>query len=464
MKKQILLLGAAFCSLVSMAQVANGDFENWTVNYLYDSPTPWGNSVAESGGGVSNVTQSSDAHHLLSSVRLETVFASGDTNFGYVIMGDMGDMGPENGTPYAGVTGTPDSLIFWAKYDIQATDSAIALFAMTYMGTPVGMDVFKLYGTQSTWVRKAYEISGTLGVDSVVIAFASSDGLNEFGIPGSWLMIDNVQVKTTTAATWTPPNYSFETWDAINTEDADDWYSSNLMYSEDTTVFKTTDAYSNTYAAEIKTVVGIYNDTLQGYLSNGPMVNGGWFSGVPYTAVPTTMDLYFKYLPSGSDTAFVQIDLMEGINSIGGGSAQIYNATGTYTVLSISVNQYSLGTVDSMRITFSSGKNPGTSLFVDQVSLNGGTVSTKELTTTNGVKHFPNPVVDELTISYYSKKSSNGRISVVDINGKLIVSQNLTVIAGANKEIINTQGLAKGIYTYVLSFDNERVINKFIKK
>lgn len=464
MKKQLLLLGSVLSSLFSLAQVANGDFENWTVNYLYDVPTPWSTSVSESGGQLTNTTQSSDAAHLLSSVRLETVLAAGDTNFGFVLLGDMGDNGPENGHPYTGVTGNPDSLIFWAKYDIQATDSATALFATTYIGSPTSLNAFKIYGTQSTWVRKAYALGTIFAVDSVVVAFASSDALNEFGIPGSWIMIDNVQVKTTTGATWTPPNNSFETWDAVNSEEADDWYSSNLFYSEDTTVFKTMDAYANTYAAKITTILGDYNDTLVGYLSNGPSVNGGWFSGVPYTAVPSTMDLYYKYLPSGVDSAQVYLELMEGTNVIGGGFTQLKNTVSSYTALSIPVTQYSPGTVDTMRITFSSGRNPGSTLFVDAVSLNGGTVSTDEITLENSLKHFPNPVENELTVTFNASKSSNGTIEVFDVNGKLVISKNLNIITGANIQTINTEGLTQGVYTYVINNGGNRGVNKFIKK
>lgn len=464
MKKQLLLLSTIFTSLFSLAQVANGDFENWTVNYLYDVPTPWGTSVSESGGQLSNTVQSSDAAHLLSSVQLETVLVAGDTNFGFVIMGDMGDNGPENGTPYTGVTGNPDSLIFWAKYDILATDSATALFATTYMGSPTSLNVFKLYGTQSTWVRKAYALGSIFAVDSVVVAFASSDALNEFGVPGSWIMIDNVQVKTTTAATWTPPNNSFETWDAVNREEADDWYSSNLFYSEDTTVFKTSDSYSNTYAAKITTVLGNYNDTLEGYLSNGPAINGGWFTGVPYTAVPASMDLYYKFLPSGVDSGQIYIELMEGTNVIGGGFTQVKNTVASYTLLSVPVTQYSPGTVDTMRITFNSGRNPGSTLFIDAVSLNGGTVSTNEITLENSLKHYPNPLVNELTVTFNAGKSSNGTIEVFDVNGRLVMSKNLNIITGANKQTINTEGLTQGVYTYVITNGGNRGVNKFIKQ
>lgn len=467
MKKQLLFLGAALSSLFSVAQVANGDFENWSLNYLYDAPTPWGTSVSESGGQLTNTSQSSDATHLLSSVRLETVLAAGDTNFGFVLMGEMGDNGPENGVPYTDIGSIPDSLIFWTKYDIQPTDSATALFATTYMGNPSSMSVFKISGTQSTWVRKAFKLNHISRLDSVVIAFASSNALNDYGVPGSWIMIDNIEIKTRFggSGSWTPPNNSFETWDAINVEEADDWYSSNLFYSEDTTVFKTTDAYSNNYAVEIKTISNSYGDTLEGYFSNGPSINGGWFTGVPYTAVPTSMDLFYKYFPSGVDSAWIQIDLMEGSASIGGGYATIKNTASSYTALSIPVSQYSPGVVDSMRIIFNSGRNPGTRLLVDVVSLNGGTVSTNEITSLNAVKHYPNPVADELTISFNSKESlQNGTVTVLDLNGRTITTRNINSVVGLNTYRINTQKLAKGVYTYRLSFAGETITKKFIKQ
>jgi hypothetical protein len=462
MKKQLLLLGASLLSIASIAQVANGDFENWTVNYLYDAPTPWVTSVSDSRGELSNTFQSPDAQDLLSSIRMETVDMFGDTNFGYAVLGEIGDNGPENGIPYTEVN-LPDSLIFWAKYDIQATDSTTVIFAMTSMGSPSGMDTYKFIGTQNTWIRKAYKISPTLAADSVVIAFACSDVFNDVYIPGSWLMIDNIQVKTTAGGIWTPPNHSFETWDAISIEQADDWYSSNLFYNGDTSFFKTSDAYSNSFAAELRTIQS-GSDTSVGFLSNGPSANGSWFTGVPYSGNAVSLDLFYKYAPNGSDNASVQLDFMQGDSSIGGGYVSISSAAGTYTALSVPLNVYGPGVVDSMRILITSGNNPGSVLLVDSIKLVEPTVGTQELLSINSLKHYPNPVQDELNVTYNLKESSaNGVITIFDINGKIVLSQNIVTNQGRNFTKVNTSNFTKGVYTYTVNINGKTKTEKFIK-
>lgn len=457
MKRKLLLLTALFSGVGMFAQINNASFENWTTYDLYDGPADWEQHSNMEFGGVANVTWSSDAAHLLRSARIETLDTLGDTNFAYVMHGSFGDSGPDHGIPYTGYI--VDSIIFWAKYDIQTNDSGTVLFVPFFGGSAIGMNGLKLHGTQSTWTRMALPVAASpMTPDEVLIAFASSDALNDYGIPGSWMMIDNIMLKDTSGAVFTPPNNSFEVWDTVRREDPVDWYTSNLLYSEDTTAFKTTDANTGSFAVQLKNVKSIFDDTLSGYLSNGPVADY-WFDKVPYTAQPTSLDFSYKYLPSGADSANVYIEFFAGGSSLGGNAQWISTAASTYTPMSMSLSVPSAP--DSMRIIFFAGQHEGSEFFIDDVALTGGTVGVEEnIDFSNFVFHYPNPVVNNLTIQTGKEiVNNNASIQIIDLSGKVVYSGNIT------NQTTNLQlgNLAKGTYTYTINFGKEVISKKFIK-
>jgi hypothetical protein len=83
----------------------------------------------------------------------------------------------------------------------------------------------------------------------------------------------------------------------------------------------------------------------------------------------------------------------------------------------------------------------------------------------SGIKltqNYPNPFVDHTTIQYQLDETSNVRLEVYDINGKLMFADNLglRVVGSANTYDFQRGNLAAGIYTYSLITDNDRVTRK----
>ncbi len=462
MKKVLLSIVALTGMLSGYSQVLNDDFENWTTNFLYEDPQQWETGNQNTNGTVLTTTKTTDANHGLYAARLETKLAGSDTAFAYVLLGEFGDLGPENGIPYTG--GTPDSLIFWAKYDIQVGDSGTCFIASRAGGAQVAMDVFKWIGTNTgSYQRVAFEMTPGVVVDSIIVAFAAGDALNDFAIPGTWLQIDRAQVKNTTGAIFHLPNAGFEAWDSLTNETPDDWYSNNDLIV-DTTIFKTTDAHSNVYAAEIKGFESDNGDTIKGFLSNAPFdFNTYWFGKMPYTSRPTQMDFFYKYAPSGSDAAVGQIQLYLEDTLIGDGVFYQPTATSTYTMGTASLNYYDPRTPDSMRIVFTSGENPGSSFLIDLVSISGGTVSIDEnnslLTSV-----YPNPTSNNLTINFAGKSNKNVDVSIIDLTGRTVDGFSASAGTGFNSLQYDMSSLPNRTYMFVITQGEFKTIKKIVKK
>ena len=119
--KHFLLSVITFYTIVSFGQdqTNNSKLNNWsTVTYSDGQPDGWVTINQETGilyPGISYVEKSSDANHLDYSLKLSTLAFDQDTMFGYALIGNIGDNGPEGGKPFPY---NVDSLIFNAKFPI----------------------------------------------------------------------------------------------------------------------------------------------------------------------------------------------------------------------------------------------------------------------------------------------------------------------------------------------------------
>lgn len=78
---------------------------------------------------------------------------------------------------------------------------------------------------------------------------------------------------------------------------------------------------------------------------------------------------------------------------------------------------------------------------------------------------FPNPAkpTDEIMLNYTFLQSGKGELRIVDINGKVLYTQNLNIVANASSQTsINTAklNLASGLYVVMLSTEKE---SNFVK-
>ena len=89
----------------------------------------------------------------------------------------------------------------------------------------------------------------------------------------------------------------------------------------------------------------------------------------------------------------------------------------------------------------------------------------------NGVNHlanvasmsiYPNPAVDQMNIDFTSKVSFNATLKLMDLYGKMVVSEVVNVTEGMNALTVNVSNLNNGMYVLVLTANGGQYSQKVI--
>jgi hypothetical protein len=71
---------------------------------------------------------------------------------------------------------------------------------------------------------------------------------------------------------------------------------------------------------------------------------------------------------------------------------------------------------------------------------------------------YPNPFEQQLTLSIKTEASGLHLLKVLDMNGKVLTTQNITISSGENSIVLNLEGLAKGMYLLQLQGAEQRTL------
>lgn len=439
-----------FGASAQYGQIQNGGFENWTTTTLYDYLNDWKDSNRDNNFfGTPTVFKSSDAQLGAYSAEVTSQLVGTDTVFGYVFQGTIGDSGPESGVPYSS---TFNKVQFQYKSDLPVGDSLFVIIVRYEAGAMVEMIVEPVVsGVQSTWTQGSLSISSTTQ-DSLFLAFIAGDPFNNLYLtPGAWARIDNVQLLNGTTAQPNLPDFSFENWTPQVVESADNWYSYNevLAAFDLENANKTTDANSGTYAIEMTTVeLTQYGDTIPSFLSFSPIIDG--FEAVPYVASPTTFSGSYKYSPTGSDEASIQIYFMQNGAYIGN-LTETLTAQSNYTAFSSPITI--VGIPDSILFVVSSGDSLGSILKLDDLSFSGGNVGLAEFAQMSS-SIYPNPASSIVMI----KSEGAYAFELVNITGEVVISN--ANLCGVQE--INIEDVIPGTYFVRLTNGTTTAIHKLI--
>ncbi len=81
----------------------------------------------------------------------------------------------------------------------------------------------------------------------------------------------------------------------------------------------------------------------------------------------------------------------------------------------------------------------------------------------NNLKIFPNPVKNDLNVSYSSFQATNVEAKIIDVNGKLILKAfSKNIEPGDHNERIDVSGISAGVYFLVLKGDQFRKTQKIL--
>jgi len=456
MKKTLLIVAAAFSCFCGYAQslygeMPNGAFEDWTNDTIFEDLNEW-NTANGNNPFVPTVFKSTDAQDGNFSARMETYIIGTDTLFGFVIIGNIDDNGPEPGAPFVSPA---DSIVGWYKCDVQPGDTAIGLLTMFFNGAPVIMQTMSFTGVASTWTRFAYPVGPTIsGTDSVSLAFASSNAFNESTIQdGSWLMVDNISFVFIGGTTDNVPDPSFESWNSVVSETPDQWWTFNpfLAGGGIVPVRKIAGPVSGTFALEMETM-DIMGDTIPGIITNGTPTNNGVVGGISYGAYVDSLHGYYKYAPVGGEIGFMNLMFKSGIDTITNENF-IFTSAATWTEFSIPIfHDQLMPAPDSMQITAFAGNNPGSILSLDELELRGGTVSVDDLPSVfDAIKVYPNPSNGLVNFEVQLNNGTKVDFTLYDAVGKQVKTAPLGLLpAGTTTVQFNLNDLSNGIYIYTL--------------
>lgn len=262
------------------------------------------------------------------------------------------------------------------------------------------------------------------------------------------------------------------------------WATSNeasMLFLALPSVKKTSDSYMGEYAAMIQTVA-LGTTKGAGTLFTGKFkldiinpLNSTKF-GVPFTDRPVYLKGYYKYLPVNNDSCRIASYLTrwnsgthrrDTIAAATISRAQSMLTVSQYTQFNIIYTYYSELSPDSITVIFASSADGanfnasiGSTLYIDEISLEYFPLSINRLNDTKWIMVYPNPVGNQLNFKSDQIKMIKS-VKIYNYLGKMVQlaeNQNSTTS-------MDISALAEGLYFYSLElFDGSTEGGKFVKK
>jgi len=326
MKQSLLIVFCILCcasiSTVKAQYVPNGGFEEWEMKVLYEEPESWntGNMQAFL-YELQTVIQTEDSYSGNYALRMESVDINSDTLFGFATSNGTITNGDATILEYTGgipISGIPDSLFGYFKYDLATDDTALVLVSFKLDGTVIGQDMFPIVGDQSSYTKLGWEI-GTLAEvpDTVFIAITCTNPFNSQ--PGNWLQADSLWFGAIADSIL---NCDFEEWEDEAYFDPANHGTANLLvhfFGGDSCATRITDAHSGDYAVSIKAVETQFpgddglTDIVASFLTSytSGEINFNEIPTFPVDFNPSMLTGYYKFMPVLNDSAVVVVRVVD---------------------------------------------------------------------------------------------------------------------------------------------------------
>ncbi|MCF8369028.1 MAG: T9SS type A sorting domain-containing protein [Bacteroidales bacterium] len=453
-------------------EIQNNGFENWSNQQYYEDPDGFSttNVLTFFAGGMANVVKSTDAHSGSFALKLETVDSPEGPLAGAAFIGEPANGGFAGGIPY---NQRPDSLNFYAKYNVPPTDTAYVAVLFKKFGAPLGICFAQLTGNQSTYQKYSLPISWLLPIispDTMATAIISST-LFSMPLIGSTITVDDVSLI---GASIPYPNGGFENWTAFASEEPNDWTTSNIftLPASDISVTKTTDSYEGNFAIRIENKLTMWDDTV-GFITNGTIGDEGPTGGLPVNNIPAMLSGYYKYFPVGQDSALAGMVLYHynestGVKETLDSAYTTLSVAAEYTYFQIPVDYFTLPEPDTLNIAFGSGNfegsfvGLGSVLYVDalEISYKPDLTGTQEIAAENPM-FYPNPFKDRFSMDLNGLINQAATVSILNSNGQEVYHKYCT--SSSHHVNLEFSHYPSGIYFYKLSYGDKITTGKIIK-
>ena len=483
MKKHLFILFLATIAITAFGQISipNGNFETWnSVTYDYPQNYPY-TSNTQSFFQYQlpfNITKTTDSYHGQYAVQLVTNASATDTNFAYFVNTNANG-GPSSWTGGIPYNQMPTGIRGWYKYNVATADSATIIVMFRNSGNNIGTYYFNIGGIQKTYTLFNFTFNPplTMAPDSIIFAAAaikinaSNANQQAHGLPGDTLKLDSISF---TGVNSQPDmlNGDFESWQSQTLNTPANWYSQS--YGNGDFINKTTDFYKGKNAIELITYLGNQHnlpaaqpsEISTGYYSNNCNNNCIEKGGFPFSNQTDTLIFYYKYAPSGNDSA--QINLNFKLNGSQFENRNIFiHASATYDSI---VFPFSLSQApDSVMIDIQSSawqdtllSFVGSDLKIDEMHFKSQPLTTGifKYENNNAISIFPNPTSDKLFIETNNLKTSIYNLEILNTTGQVVLAKQIT----NSIEQVDLSGQAAGVYFVKLQSVNNSVVRKIVKQ
>lgn len=156
--------------------------------------------------------------------------------------------------------------------------------------------------------------------------------------------------------------------------------------------------------------------------------------GLAASATVSSVDTVATFTNTSVGATTYAWDFGDGNTSTTTSPVHEYDAAGTYTVTLTATNG-ACEAVDSFDVVIT-------------------VVGLEEITSIASVKLFPNPASDNVNVELNLKENSNITLSIVDNSGKIVYTENTSLVEGKTIQSLNTSSLKAGYYNVVISAEN----------
>jgi len=224
-------------------------------------------------------------------------------------------------------------------------------------------------------------------------------------------------------------------------------------------ISRTEDSHSGTYAAELRTRNAFIGSVrINGLMSTADVIcgvnTGGIDGGIASDLIPDSVVFWYKYIPAGVDTAYVQVMLLSGDDTLSYVKGQIHETVNVWTRASFPIPAPT-GTPSVISTAFNSSWGDGSqgqavtnsNFKVDDVEFVFATGINENMEA--NVDVYPNPMTDALHVRLLT--ASGAQFEMLDATGRTVIS----AIISQMDSRIDVSRLPQGMYIYqVRGMDN----------
>jgi len=451
----VFFIISAWClQAQSIDSVINGGFERWNSFAFQDLDYSWVTTNYNHASTYGNVTVSRVNGQSGSAAHFATYLSGNDTVSGFAEY-------------IAAASQVPGELTGYYRCHLAGNDTVWITVAFAKNGNLVGLNVLPIKVSASSFTPFTLNISSHAGTpDTIAIILSMTNLFDSVGVsksaPGSWLEVDQLAFSGD-STNLKVDDGDFETWLSDTISNPTEWGIAPIAIGNATSgISRSKDHYAGSYSIEIQSVPGSYGPQL----TNGKFVTIGNATytegGQPFSQEIDTLAGYYKYFPSGNDSAAMQFIFQEQNIQIGYSEHSLKAASScTYFQVPIHLNR----TPDTMQLdisaksVFSTGQS---TLYLDSLYFKSKKNSwIANINCNFNIDVFPNPAQNQLNIRFSGKTPSEFDLKIYNLEGRLIIDKEFNT--GSSMVTLPIDQLNAGLYFYEITANGSVVRNKFVK-